>query len=162
MRTIHVLGRRLYNRHLKNGLPSCLNHCAWPRALPEPVSPSVCFVSTLPLNNPRDGLCFNVLNKGVQESWNADLPLLFHFVVKEMKLGPGSGSVTVFIENSGASFVVFLEPCQESNYSLLKNCNAAQVWWCDDGCRCVSQVKKTLLDVHLMDKSNKCQICICC
>lgn len=79
------------------------------------------------------------------------LPSFFHFVVKEMKLG--SRSVTVFIKNSGASFFVFffLEPCQESNYSLLKNCNAAQVWWCDDECRCVSQVKKTLLDVHLMD-----------
>lgn len=87
MRTIRVLGRRLYNRHLKNGLPSCLNHCAWPRALPEPVSPSVSFVSTLPSNNPRDGLCFNVLNKGVQESWNADLTLLFPFCSKRNETG---------------------------------------------------------------------------
>ncbi len=39
-------------------------------------------------------------------------------------------------------FFFFLEPCQESTYSLLKNCNAAHVWWCDDGCRCVSKVKK--------------------
>lgn len=33
------LGRRLDNRHLQPAFPSCLNHCAWPRARPEPVPP---------------------------------------------------------------------------------------------------------------------------
>lgn len=66
-----VLSRRLDNWHLKTGLPSCLNHCAWPRALPEPVPPAVSFYPAFK-KNPRDGLCFNVLNDGVQNSGNTD------------------------------------------------------------------------------------------
>lgn len=39
MRDHLSLGRRLDNRHLQPAFPSCLNHCAWPRARPEPVPP---------------------------------------------------------------------------------------------------------------------------
>lgn len=37
---------------VRNGLPSCLNHCAWPRAQPEPVS--LCFFCLYPTRLQRN------------------------------------------------------------------------------------------------------------
>lgn len=63
----------------------------------------------------------------------------FPFCSKWNETGPRVRVCYSFCQFLGS---IFLEPCQESNYSLLKNCNATHVWLCDDGCRCVSNVKK--------------------
>lgn len=87
-------------------------------------------------------------------SGNTDLHSFSILLLKKMTAGPGSGSVTIFsISSRGFFFVwaMFLK----SAYSLLKNCNAGQVGTGVFACA-------TSEGSHLMDYSNKCQICICC
>lgn len=130
-----VLGRRLYNWHLKNGLPSCLNHCAWPPARPEPVSPSVRVVFIPPWKNARDGLCFKCPQTNVHRSPAKRAVTPFPFCNETNEIGLPASVLYRFYQFHGG---IIFDSCQESAYCLLKNWNAACVWWCHDGCGCVS------------------------
>lgn len=141
MRDHLSLGRRLDNRHLQPAFPSCLNHCAWPRARPEPVPPLLVLGFALMLSV--------TMRRSFSES------LTFSIFAVGNDIGPGL--------RVSYSFKQFLWRIFFFKYFIIcwKNCNAAHVWWCEKWYRFVTKVKKHL-ESHLMDYSNKCQICICC
>lgn len=122
MRNHLSLGRRLEKRHLQPAFSSCLNHCAWPRAWPEPVPPLLVLGFALMLSV--------TMRRSFLES------LTFSIFAVGNDTGPGLRVCY--------SFKQFLWRIFFNIYFIIcwKNCNAAHVWWCKKWYRFVTKVRK--------------------
>lgn len=104
------------------------------------------------------GLCFNVVTVRMRTSFFGITDLFNSMFAVGKDTGPRLRVCYSFKQFLWRIFFFFFK------YFIIcwKNCNAAHVWWLEKWYRFVTKVKKHLMDSHLMDYSNKCQICICC